>query len=197
MQTQSKDNKQGRGDDLTPQQTSAVQQLLRDDANRCYNGYQILLNESHHQTLHSLGEDDPECIASPSDRLVDDPTFFGLARELARMNLTLNTYTQWYWKVNVHNLMHFLGLRCDSHAQYEIRVYADRMAEILHQWMPNVHQAFLDYKLNAFNLSGPMITALRNLLRHTAPQDLGVALAAAGLGKREAAELLLLLQPPT
>jgi thymidylate synthase (FAD) len=60
----------------------------------------------------------------------------GLARELARMNLTLNTYTQWYWKTDLLNLMNFLRLRADSHAQYEIRVYADIMLDTVKKWVP-------------------------------------------------------------
>lgn len=76
-----------------------------------------------------------------------DPTRDGLARELARMNLTVNVYTQWYWKTDLHNLLHFLSLRADPHAQYEIRVYADAMAEALRRWVPMVHEAFLDYRM--------------------------------------------------
>ena len=77
----------------------------------------------------------------------------GLARELARMNLTLNTYTQWYWKTDLLNLMNFLRLRADSHAQYEIRVYADAMLETVKKWVPITHAAFLDYRVGAVHVS--------------------------------------------
>ena len=71
----------------------------------------------------------------------------GLARELARMNLTLNSYTQWYWKTDLLNLLNFLFLRADSHAQYEIRVYAEAMLNTVKKWVPITHAAFLDYRV--------------------------------------------------
>ena len=71
----------------------------------------------------------------------------GLARELARMNLTLNSYTQWYWKTDLLNLLNFLFLRADSHAQYEIRVYAETMLDTVKKWVPITHSAFLDYRV--------------------------------------------------
>ncbi len=93
-----------------------------------------------------------------------DPDRAGLARELARMNLTLNVYTQWYWKTDLHNLMHFLDLRADSHAQYEIRAYADEMCKIVAQWVPLVWEAFDDFQRTGADFSGPGLEALRELL---------------------------------
>ena len=63
------------------------------------------------------------------------------------MNLTLNTYTQWYWKTDLLNLMNFLRLRADHHAQYEIRVYADIMLDSLKKWVPITYEAFMDYRV--------------------------------------------------
>ena len=78
----------------------------------------------------------------------------GLARELARMNLTLNTYTQWYWKTDLLNLLNFLSLRADSHAQYEIRAYADVMVDTLKKWAPITFDAFMDYRVGGMEISG-------------------------------------------
>jgi thymidylate synthase (FAD) len=89
----------------------------------------------------------------------------GLARELARMNLTLNTYTQWYWKIDLHNLLHFLSLRADSHAQYEIRVYAEAMLEILKRWVPTVYDAFMDYRVGGFHLSAGALDVVKQMLK--------------------------------
>lgn len=129
---QSTENNQGRGDVLSPEVAEKVINLLKDDADRCYQSYE------------SLTSDD-----------------INLARELARMNLTLNTYTQWYWKIDLHNLLHFLKLRADSHAQYEIRAYADFILNtIVKNWVPNSYEAFNDYVVNARTLSAPEIRYL-------------------------------------
>ena len=87
------------------------------------------------------------------DGNIIDDTKSGLARELARMNLSLSTYTQWYWKTDLHNLLNFLSLRGDAHAQHEIRVYAEAMAEFVKQITPIAYQAFEDYNLSGFYLS--------------------------------------------
>ncbi|HWB52346.1 MAG TPA: FAD-dependent thymidylate synthase, partial [Stellaceae bacterium] len=112
LAAQASTNRQGRGDVLEGAAAKRVLDLLRDDAERAYAGYAEMLNED------DAGE--PR-----------DPTWPGLARELARMNLSLNFYTQWYWKTDLHNLLHFLSLRADPHAQYEIRVYAERMLDVV------------------------------------------------------------------
>jgi thymidylate synthase (FAD) len=80
------------------------------------------------------------------------------------MNLPMNIYTQWYWKVDLHNLMHFLRLRADAHAQYEIRVYADAICELVKAWVPATWSAFEDYRLNAAQFSGPGMACLRRML---------------------------------
>lgn len=89
-----------------------------------------------------------------------------IARELARMNLPVNYYTQWYWKIDLHNLFHFLRLRMDSHAQYEIRVYADAIYELIKPYVPIAVEAFEDYRLNAVSFSAPEMQALRTSVQH-------------------------------
>ena len=88
----------------------------------------------------------------------------GLARELARINLSLGFYTQWYWKTDLHNLMHFLSLRADPHAQYEIRAYAEVMLETLARWVPMAHAAFLEYRVNAATISATGLEVIRRML---------------------------------
>src|ERR1700693_364324 len=99
-----------------------------------------------------------------ADGNIVDPGRQGLARELARLDLTLNTYTQWYWKTDLHNLFHFLSLRADAHAQYEIRVYAEAMLQTVDAWVPLACQAFRDYRLGAVTLSGGMLTVVKRML---------------------------------
>ena len=123
LSAQSTINRQGRGDLITGDQADEVLQILKDDATQTYGNYEKLLNERF-------------------DGTVIDEKKSGLARELARMNLTLNSYTQWYWKTDLLNLLNFLFLRADSHAQYEIRVYAERMLETVKKWVPITHAAF-------------------------------------------------------
>ena len=117
-----------------------------------------------------------------------DPERSGLARELARMNLSLAFYTQWYWKTNLHNLMHFLSLRADPHAQYEIRVYADVMLDTVKAWVPAAHAAFMDYRMGAVTLSASAMQAVRRMLGGEKLDQ-----ASSGLGKREWAELMVAL----
>ena len=125
LAAQSAINNQGRGDALTDDEASNVIQILKKDAEQTYSNYETLLNES-------------------SEGNIIDESKSGIARELARMNLTLNTYTQWYWKIDLNNLLHFLALRADDHAQYEIRVYADAMLDIVKKWVPLTYEAFED-----------------------------------------------------
>lgn len=166
---QSSVNRQGRGDTLTEAEARRVQDLLREDAERSYAHYDELLNET------------PE-----GDQR--DASYSGIARELARMNLSLNFYTQWYWKTDLHNLMHFLRLRADAHAQYEIRVYADVMTEILERWTPMAHRAFVDYRLGGAQVSAKGMEAIRRMLR-----DEPVDAKAVGMSPGEWRELQALL----
>lgn len=129
-------NKQGRDDIITGERAEKILHLLRDDATRCYDNYEWMMNDA------------------------DQP----LARELARMNLTLNYYTQWYWKINLQNWMHFLSLRADPHAQHEIQVYAHAMLDILKDWLPMAHEAFCDYRVGGMHLSAVAIDIIKRML---------------------------------
>ena len=162
---QSTGNRQGRGVSLDAERAAAVLQILKDDATRCYDHYQELLNEDEAGQTIRPGE--------PS-----------LARELARINLTLGFYTQWYWKIDLHNLLHFLLLRGDAHAQEEIRAYAQAISDVAQRWVPLAWEAFVDYRLEAMTLSRAEGEAVRAMLAGERPD-----LAALGLSKREQDEL--------
>ena len=137
LNAQSTTNNQGRGDTLEGDEAQRVLDYLRDDAMRAYDHYEEMIGQEGQQ---------------------------GLARELARMNLPANIYTQWYWKVDLHNLFHFLRLRADSHAQYEIRVYAEEMCRLVKDWVPYAYGAFEDYRLGGATLSGKALDCLRRML---------------------------------
>ena len=164
LAAQSEKNRQGRGDVLVGAEAAEVLDLLRSDAMRTYDNYARMLNEG------------------PDGDAVD-PGRQGLARELARMNLTLNTYTQWYWKCDLHNLLHFLSLRADAHAQYEIRAYAEVMLSTVEAWVPLTFSAFRDYRLGAVTFSAPMLAVLKRMLAGEAVEQQG-----SRLSKREWAE---------
>ena len=165
LAAQSATNNQGRGDALTTEEASNVIDILRRDAEQTYSNYETLLNEN------SSGE------------TIDDNKA-GIARELARMNLTLNTYTQWYWKIDLNNLLHFLALRADGHAQYEIRVYADAMLDIVRKWVPLTYAAFEDYRVGGTEVSAKEINLIKKLIKGEK-----VSFEEEGLSKREWAEL--------
>jgi len=109
-----------------------------------------------------------------------------IARELARINLPLSLYTEWYWKIDLHNLFHFLRLRLDEHAQYEIRVYSEAMAEITKCIAPIAFEAFEDYILKSEKFSRLEMNVLKTLLNKKDFSD--DELLQFGLGKREAEE---------
>jgi thymidylate synthase (FAD) len=166
LSAQSTNNRQGRGDLITGQQADEVLKILKDDAVRTYDNYEKMLNERF-------------------DGTVIDEKKSGLARELARMNLTLNSYTQWYWKTDLLNLMNFLFLRGDSHAQYEIRVYAEKMLETVKKWVPITHAAFLDYRVGAAHLSSKGLKIVKSMINGNK-----VGYEDSGLSKREWNELM-------
>jgi thymidylate synthase (FAD) len=145
LAAQSKANRQGRDAVLAGKEAERVFNLLKKDAELVYEHYMEMLNEG--ETGEPL-----------------DPERSGLARELARMNLSLGFYTQWYWKTNLHNLMHFLSLRADAHAQYEIRVYADAMIDTLKRWCPISHDAFMEYRMGGAHLSKTGLETVKRLL---------------------------------
>src|SRR3954471_17858734 len=165
LAAQSAANRQGRGEILEGAEADAVLDMLRADATLTYDHYARMLNEDG-----------------------ADPARRGLARELARMNLTLNTYTQWYWKTDLHNLLQFLSLRADAHAQYEIRAYAESMLETVRAWVPATFEAFREYRLGAATLAAQMLTVVPRMLAGEAVDQPG-----SGLSKREWAELMQVL----
>ncbi|MEO0913315.1 MAG: FAD-dependent thymidylate synthase [Pseudomonadota bacterium] len=137
LAAQSTTNNQGRGAVLEGAEAQRVLDYLRDDSTRAYDHYEEMLATEGQQ---------------------------GLARELARMNLPANIYTQWYWKVDLHNLFHFLRLRADAHAQYEIRVYAEAICDVVKDWVPAAYSAFEDYRLGGAQLSAKGLAALKRML---------------------------------
>ncbi len=172
LATQATSNRQGRGAVIEGGAAQRVLDLLREDAERAYAGYAAMLNEDE--------------TGAPRD-----PSWPGLARELARMNLSLNFYTQWYWKTDLHNLLHFLSLRADPHAQYEIRAYAETMLETVKRWVPLAYAAFLEYGLNAATISATGLAVIRRMLAGE-PVDQ----ASSGLSPREWRELMAVLKIP-
>jgi thymidylate synthase (FAD) len=170
LSAQSTINRQGRGDLITGDQADEVLQILKDDATQTYGNYEKMLNERF-------------------DGSVIDEKKSGLARELARMNLTLNSYTQWYWKTDLLNLLNFLFLRADSHAQYEIRVYAEAMLETVKKWVPITHSAFLDYRVGAAHISAKGLKIIKSMLNGKE-----VKFEDSNLGKREWNELMKVLE---
>ena len=131
-------NNQGRGEALTGAEAARVLDILKTDSERSYDNYQAMISDDGQR---------------------------GLARELARMNLPTNIYTQWYWKVDLHNLLHFLRLRADAHAQYEIRVYADAICSVVADWVPFAYAAFEDYRLGGATLSETALECVRRMLK--------------------------------
>jgi len=170
LAAQAVNNRQGRGGVLEGDQAQEVLDILKEDSQRTYENYEKMLNERY-------------------DGSVIDENKSGLARELARMNLTLNSYTQWYWKTDLLNLMNFLFLRADIHAQYEIRVYADAMIETLKKWVPITHSAFLDYRVGAAHVSAKGLNVIKSLLNGKE-----VSLDDTGMSKREWNELMDVLE---
>ena len=171
LAAQSAINNQGRGEILDPQQGAEVLHLLKRDAEQCYDTYETLLNEKEGER--------------------HDPNTPGLARELARMNLTLNYYTQWYWKIDLNNLFHFLHLRGDSHAQYEIRAYAHVMLDLVARWVPFAYEAFKAYRLEGAHFSKGALQVIQRKL-----QNQSVVREDVGLSLREWQELETVLGVP-
>ena len=148
LSAQSKINHQGRdeGKILNAVEQKRVLEILKDDSLKSYNHYLEMINQN------SVGE-------------IVDENKEGLARELARMNLPLSCYTQWYWKIDLHNLLHFLRLRADSHAQYEIRVYAQVMLDMVQKWVPHSFEAFMKHRKDGQSFSGPALEVIKKMLK--------------------------------
>jgi len=166
LAAQSQINRQGRGDVLKGDQAKKVLDLLKSDAEQTYKNYEEMLNERYDGTVIDEGKS-------------------GLARELARMNLTLNTYTQWYWKTDLLNLMNFLRLRADLHAQYEIRTYADAMLDTVKKWVPITYEAFMDYRVGGTEVSSKGKIVIQKMISGEK-----ISIEESGLSKREWNELM-------
>jgi len=166
LAAQSKSNRQGRGEVINGRQAENILEILKKDAEQTYAHYESMLNEKF-------------------DGSTIDENNKGLARELARMNLTLNTYTQWYWKTDLLNLLNFLSLRGDSHAQFEIRAYADVMINSLKKWVPITFDAFMDYRIGGMELSGKGKAVIQNMLKGEKCE-----FSSSNLSKREWNELM-------
>ena len=162
LAAQSAVNNQGRGAVLEGVEAARVLDILKHDANLAYDHYEAMLADDHE--------------GAPQQ---------GLARELARMNLPASIYTQWYWKADLHNLFHFLRLRADPHAQYEIRVYAEAICKVVADWVPIAFAAFEDYRLGGVSLSGKGVACLRRMLKGEA-----VTQETSGMGKGEWREFM-------
>ncbi len=159
---QSTINNQGRGETLTGDEAARVLEILKADSARAYDNYEAMISDDGQQ---------------------------GLARELARMNLPANIYTQWYWKVDLHNLLHFLRLRADSHAQYEIRVYADEICKIVADWVPYAYAAFEDYRMGGATLSKTSLDVMRRMIKGEA-----VTQENSGMSKGEWREFMAVIE---
>ena len=169
LAAQAASNRQGRGDVLQGEEAAEVLALLKADSERCYESYETMLNER-------------------VDGSQIDPGRQGLARELARMNLPLNVYTQWYWKIDLHNLLHFVSLRADPHAQYEIRVYAEALLETIRRWVPAACEAFENHVIGGTQLSAGALGVVKRMI-----DGESVTQEDSGLSAREWRELMAAL----
>lgn len=169
--SQSQHNKQGRSDDPVSLETvEKVLNIIKTDSSQCYQHYIELMNE-----------DENGNTINPSET--------GISRELARINLTLNYYTEWYWKIDLHNLLNFLILRTDQHAQYEIRAYANIILDIVKKWVPYTYDAFLEYRQHGVYLSRSQLEIVKLIL-----SGKEVLQEHSNLSKREWKELMITLR---
>lgn len=172
LSAQSKVNHQGRDEArlLSADEQKRVLEILKKDSEQSYAHYLEMINQN------AKGE-------------IVDESKDGLARELARMNLPVNCYTQWYWKIDLHNLLHFLYLRSDSHAQYEIRAYANIMLDMVEKWVPHCFEAFMKHRKNGKELSGAALEVVKKMLKGQKVEQEN-----SGLSAREWGELQELLK---
>ena len=161
LKPQSKTNNQGRSGDLDENEKKMYMKVLRENSKDSFEKYNFLLNQNDDEV---------------------NPKRQGLTRELSRIVLPLNSYTQWYWKIDLHNFMHFLALRFDEHAQYEIRVYAEIMMNIMKKWVPLTYEAFLKNRLDSLVLSSEAIEYIKNKLHGKSNKETKIS-------KREVDEL--------
>jgi len=147
VKPQSQLNNQGREGEIEKDLKKHYLSLIKENAKINFSSYKHLLNV----------DEDGNTL---------DQKRLGIARELARMVLPLSSYTQWYWKIDLHNLMHFLALRFDDHAQYEIRVYAKVMLDLVKKWVPLTYDAFIRNRVNSLTLSSEAIEYLKMKIKN-------------------------------
>ena len=176
--SQSKDNKQGRGNTINEEKARQIIAVLTEDSESCYANYLKLLGQNQLQP-------NEEVITNPSDADGQE----GIARELARINLSLNFYTEWYWKIDLHNLLHFLNLRLHPHAQFEIREYARVIFEIVQKWCPMSAKAFEEHVLHSKTFSQKALNAISAMA-----QGKRGSAEEFGLSAREYKEVLIALK---
>jgi thymidylate synthase (FAD) len=165
---QSKSNHQGRniGEEISSDEAQNVINIFSEDSSQCYQHYLDLINND-------------------KEGNVIDESRVGVARELARMNLPVNCYTQWYWKINLHNLFNFISLRIDSHAQYEIRKYAEVIYDIVKKWVPYACEAFENHRLHGKSFSKAALAVIKKMANGERVLEEN-----SGLNKREWRELI-------
>jgi thymidylate synthase (FAD) len=171
LASQSKINNQGRNEEqeLGLEEQKEILKILKEDSQNCYQNYLKMINQD-------------------IDGNIINPNKEGLARELARMNLPVNCYTQWYWKIDLHNLLHFLHLRADKHSQYEIRAYAEIMLDIVKKWVPNCYEAFINNRKNGKEFSNNALETIKKIIKNQPVNQ-----EESGLSKREWQELINIL----
>ncbi len=147
VKAQSLDNKQGRGETIDDEKKRLYISYLKEDSENAFKHYYEMINQDEEGNSIEEGE-------------------VGLAREIARGNLPLSTYTQFYWKINLHNLLHFLRLRADAHAQYEIRVYAEAILNLVKLWVPIVYNAFVEYRVGSKSVSAKELDILKKIIKN-------------------------------
>ncbi|MGL9682200.1 MAG: FAD-dependent thymidylate synthase [Wolbachia sp.] len=159
------------------------EQVAKQSDNNKQGGGEAFDSHTSKEIIDSL-TNDSNLVYSHYDKFIQQ----GVAREIARINLMLNNYTQFYWKIDLHNLLHFLKLRADKHAQYEIRVYAEVMLDIIKKWVPMAYSAFVEYCLESFCISRTGLEVVRKLIKEE-----NVTREKSGIGKREWDELMFTL----
>ena len=169
LSTQSTTNKQGGGNKIEENHAKVILKKLKEDSLRCYDSYKWMLNEENDKSYEKNRK--------------------GLSRELARINLTLNTYTQWYWKIDLHNFMHFVNLRAEDHSQFEIREYGKTLIKILKSWAPLTYDAFMSYKFSSSEISREGLDVIKKMIAGKR-----VSIKDTSLSKREWNELQTLLK---
>ena len=182
IQPQSSDNKQGRSGDLSDKSKEGVQWLIKAANEHSYNIYRTLLGE------RGSDIDDMYDPYSSEEGLLEDD-FPGIARELARTVLPVSNYTELYWSQNLHNMMHLMKLRMDPHAQYEIRVFAEALYQLIQPIYPNAIEAFDDYVRDAKSLSRMEVDLVKQLFSSSlSPREGLLSLYLAAKSEKEFAE---------